>query len=262
MLSSQEAAASIQEIQRLIAANPAVITDISGSGRTALIEAAVREHREAVALLLDHGAAVDAQDRNSWTALHWAGMQGNADIATLLLAKGANVSALTMHDGCTPVHLAAQQRKPDVLRVLASAGADMNARQMQGGKTPLHVAVEWESVAVAKTLLELGADMFVKDFKGEHPANLAYRLYGTVLYPGHVHAMRRVFIEFQELKKPDELVAGCRALILGLVVAPQHNGKEGVLQRWVEESQRWRGSARRQHTRCRRHTRCRLPVFL
>ena len=28
---------------RLIAANPAVVTDISGSGRTALIEAAVRE---------------------------------------------------------------------------------------------------------------------------------------------------------------------------------------------------------------------------
>jgi ankyrin repeat protein len=89
LLSSQEAAAPIQEIQRLIAANPAVITEISGSGRTALIEAAVREHREAVALLLDHGAAVDAQDRNSWTALHWAGMQGNADIATLLLAAAS-----------------------------------------------------------------------------------------------------------------------------------------------------------------------------
>ena len=43
LLSSQEAAAPIQEIQRLIAANPAVVTDISGSGRTALIEAAVRE---------------------------------------------------------------------------------------------------------------------------------------------------------------------------------------------------------------------------
>ena len=35
------------------------------------------------------------------------------------------------------------------------------------------------------------------------------------------------------------LVLGCRVRIKGLVSAPQHNGKEGVLMSFIEEKQRW-----------------------
>ena len=202
LLYEKERAAPIEEIRQLIVANPAVITDVSCTGgRTALIEAAVREHVEAVALILEKGAAVEATDDNEWTALHWAGQKGNAAIATLLLAKGANVHARTKHGGRTPAHLAAEQSKPDVLRVLAGGGADMNAKETNEGLTPLHTAVHWERVSVAKTLLELGADPMAKDARGELAVNLAHRLYCTiVLYPGHVHAMRKVFLEFQQQK--------------------------------------------------------------
>jgi hypothetical protein len=242
LLSEQEGTAHIQEIKRLVAANPAVISHVSCSGkRTALIEAAVREHAEAVAFLLSQGAAVDATDDNGFTALHWACQQGNVVIATSLLDQRANVSARTSRTDRTPVHLAAEQSNADVLRVLASRGADMNARQgrTESGETPLHLAVHWERVGIAKTLLELGADMFAKDSNGKHPANLAYELYGRELYPGHVHAMRKVFIDFKKPdKKPEVLVEGCRVRIQGLISCAQHNGKQGVLQRFMEDSQR------------------------
>jgi ankyrin repeat protein len=106
-----------------------------------------------------------------------------------------------MHGGRTPAHLAAEQSKPDVLSVLAEGGADMNAKETNEGLTPLHTAIHWERVSVAKTLMELGADPMAKDAKGELAVNLAHRLYSTiVLYPGHVHAMRKVFLEFLQQK--------------------------------------------------------------
>ncbi len=107
-----------------------MITHVSGTGgRIALIEAAVREHVESVALILEKGAAVEATDDNNWTALNCAEKHGNAAIATLLLAKGASVHARTKHGCQTPAHLAEEQSKPDLLRVLAGRGADMNAKE-------------------------------------------------------------------------------------------------------------------------------------
>jgi hypothetical protein len=36
-----------------------------------------------------------------------------------------------------------------------------------------------------------------------------------------------------------QLAVGCRVRIQGLVGAPQHNGKEGLLVRFIEDTQRW-----------------------
>ena len=54
--------------------NPATLTSVSCTGaRTALIEASVRSHVEAVAFFLEKGAVVDAVDDYQNTSLHWAG---------------------------------------------------------------------------------------------------------------------------------------------------------------------------------------------
>ena len=73
LLNCEESSASIDEIKRLVAANPLTVTNTSGAGgRTALIEASVRSHREAVAFLLECGSDVHAVDDIGWTSLHWA----------------------------------------------------------------------------------------------------------------------------------------------------------------------------------------------
>ena len=63
------------------------------SGRTPLIIAAQKGHRDLCAALLQHGADIDAKDSNGNTALALAQGSGRRDIAELILAAGTNSAA-------------------------------------------------------------------------------------------------------------------------------------------------------------------------
>ena len=62
------------------------------------------------------------------TALHWAAMKNDADLAQTLLYAGANVRATTRIGGYTPLILAAQNGNAAVMAPLVKAGADVNAQ--------------------------------------------------------------------------------------------------------------------------------------
>ena len=62
------------------------------SGSTLLATAALMGHTEIVALLLEHGADVNARSRDGGTALHAAAFLGRAEIVELLLDKGADTA--------------------------------------------------------------------------------------------------------------------------------------------------------------------------
>ena len=65
-------------------------------GETALMTAARTGKADAVTLLLDRGANVNAKDAaHAQTALMWAVLENHADIVKLLLARGADVNAQT-----------------------------------------------------------------------------------------------------------------------------------------------------------------------
>jgi uncharacterized protein len=68
---------------------------------------------------------VDIHTRNcvGETALHFAAIQGNAEIARLLLLAGADPNLKGEH-GFTPLHEAIQQNHLDTIRELLSGGAD------------------------------------------------------------------------------------------------------------------------------------------
>ena len=55
--------------------------------------AALMGERDAVKLLIDKGADVNAQDTMGWTALILAADKGNLEIVRLLIEKGADVNA-------------------------------------------------------------------------------------------------------------------------------------------------------------------------
>lgn len=48
-----------------------------------------------VSILLQHGAAVDAVTKDSYTALHIAAKEGQEEVASLLLDHKANLTATT-----------------------------------------------------------------------------------------------------------------------------------------------------------------------
>lgn len=47
---------------------------------------------DCVRLLIAKGADLNVQDRDRWTALHWAAHKGHADVVELLIANGADLT--------------------------------------------------------------------------------------------------------------------------------------------------------------------------
>jgi uncharacterized protein len=92
--------------------------------------------------------------------LHWATLIDRPDIATILIAAGADVNARG-HRGLTPLHFAAYHGSPHTARVLLSNGAEIDVKD-EHGFTPLFLASrgrDSESTEVAHLLLTHGAEV-------------------------------------------------------------------------------------------------------
>ena len=173
---------------------------------TPLHHASNKGHEEVVRVLLEHDAAVDAQDTYGWTALHCATRNAQEMVARVLLEGGAEVDAEDAH-GVTALRIAAQRGYEamvqvllehgadcggestgrwnalhdacysgwdDVVRVLLGHGAELHARD-EFGSTPLHGACRGGHVGVVRLLLEHGADRRVRDDRGKDAAAEAAR---------------------------------------------------------------------------------------
>jgi ankyrin repeat protein len=127
-----------------------------------IADAAARGDREAVKALLKNAADVNAAQGDGMTALHWAAMHGDADLAQMLIVAGANIKATTRLGTYTPLYLASQQGHGKVIQALIKAGADVKAGT-PNGTTPLMVAAASGEVDAVRALIEAGADVNAKD---------------------------------------------------------------------------------------------------
>jgi ankyrin repeat protein len=78
--------------------------------------------RALAALLLSHGADVNAQQEGGYTPLHEAAFHGDLALAQLLLAHGADPS-LTTTEGQTPADLAEKHGHAEVLAALRAGNS-------------------------------------------------------------------------------------------------------------------------------------------
>ena len=143
---------------------------------------------DAVTLLLDRGAKVNAEDDvHGQTALMWAVLENHADVVQLLLARGADINAHTNvtttkgeyvparpaaasgngiirqralptpNGGITPLLFAIRDGNVPMMRLLLDRGADLS--QSSGNHTtPLIIALLNGQVGIATELLNRGAD--------------------------------------------------------------------------------------------------------
>lgn len=174
-------------------------------GRTPLV-LMTREvgNPELAALLLDHGADIDARDRYGATALHLAAWRGFADLVDLLLDRGAALPTdkdevrsdlshaaergldryfleLVAHGapldgagetGGTLLHTAASGGSPGIVGILLERGLSFTAVDVFGW-TPLHHACFKNRRDVAELLLERGARAGARTLSGWSACNLA-----------------------------------------------------------------------------------------
>ncbi|KAJ7900820.1 Pfs, NACHT and ankyrin domain protein [Mycena leptocephala] len=117
----------------------------------------VERHLEPARLLLEHGADVNAQGGQYWTALQAASAEGHLELARLLLEHGAEVNAQGGEDG-NALQAASSGGRLEVARLLLEHGAEVN---VQGGQywTALQAASAEGHLELARLLLEHGAEV-------------------------------------------------------------------------------------------------------
>ncbi len=132
-----------------------------------------------VALLVAHGADVNAAARKGATPLHYACRDAAVETVALLVQNGADVNARSsgLYDG-VPLHIAVEAKKYEVCKLLVENGADLNA-QNSDGDTPLHLAAAGGYKNIAQLLLASGADTAVVNNDGETALDVATHLCKT-----------------------------------------------------------------------------------
>jgi ankyrin repeat protein len=139
------------------------------SGYAAIAESLAREERQRAATtvqaLLAAGAAPDARDKKSNTALMFAAQFGDTASLRALLDSHADLS-LRNDRGLTALHLAAGEGHANVVRRLLELGAAPNVGS-NDQTTPLQYALGAGQIETARILLKGGANPKATDAHGQ-----------------------------------------------------------------------------------------------
>ncbi|XP_076041878.1 uncharacterized protein LOC143025757 [Oratosquilla oratoria] len=145
-------------------------------GRTALHIAAHSGLVEAVMMLLNVGADVNATDFADNTTMHSAITSRRQkvcrQILELLLDSGGDVEAKGGEASGFLTHTAAFEGCTRCLALLKSRGASLETQDALG-RTPLHIALDLRKVEAVKFLLQEGVDLDVSDRQMLRPLHVA-----------------------------------------------------------------------------------------
>ncbi|XP_077409724.1 ankyrin repeat and SOCS box protein 2-like isoform X1 [Vanacampus margaritifer] len=179
---------------------------------TPLYKACERDNPALVALLLNHGAAVNTKCFQGWTALHEAASR-NVEICQMLLKAAGKHSPVDKY-GITPLFIAAQSGQVAPLRLLLRHGADINS-QAADGATALHEAAKNGHVEIVDFLLSQKADANITGKAGLLPLHVAARKENETIVSMLIPATSKARVR--------------RTGISPLHVASEHN-RDGVLE--------------------------------
>ena len=191
-------AGNAEEVKRLLAADPtlvsatgengvsalltaiyygeAAIADllIAGDASLTLFEAAAAGKRERVeTVIVENPALVNAYAPDGFQALGLAAFFGHTAIAQLLLEHGAEVNAPSRNgQRVMPLHSSVAGQHLALTKLLLEHGADVNATQ-EGGFTPLQGAAQNGQRKMVELLLKYGADKTVRSDGGQIALDIA-----------------------------------------------------------------------------------------
>ena len=112
-----------------------------------------------VEALVDHGENINAAGRSGRTPLYYAALQGQNEVVSYLLEKGANPKIGAGWKGNnTPLHVAAQNGNLACVQLLLNNGVPVDIINSTK-QTPLFLAAEFLHPAVVTCLLDHGANV-------------------------------------------------------------------------------------------------------
>jgi ankyrin repeat protein len=144
------------------------------AGFTPLHIAAWKGNLETVKLLLvDPSTDLNARNKQSYTPLHYATLNGHENIIEQLLLRREVVEVNCRNDQeQTPLHLASSIGNVKCCKLLVEGGAEVNCKDVEGA-TPLHKATFLGHAECVSFLLDNKADCLTKDSTGSIPLHTA-----------------------------------------------------------------------------------------
>lgn len=156
-----------EKIARLLTYVACNVNEFDKTGRTPLMNAAIRDQPDAAQIFIRSGANVDMPDQaeSKLTALMYAAIYGNIRTASVLLNKGR--AMIESRDALkrTPLMLASQNGRVNVAELLLSHGAQLEATY-QGGSTSLMLAAAEGHTPMVQCLVEHKANLEAKNTMG------------------------------------------------------------------------------------------------
>ena len=142
--------------------------DVNAQRReTPLMLAADWNNYMAASLILRHGADVNVHISNGFTPLHVSVNKSHENLVRLLLKHNANVNIQTTY-GYTPLRQSFLKGNESLCRLLLEHKADVNI-QDKDGYTPLHRCALMGNEDLCRLLFEHNADVNIQDNLGYSP---------------------------------------------------------------------------------------------
>ena len=171
---SIHAAAQLGDAGKLTNLSRLDLEQRNADGMQPLHVAAQHGHVQAVELLLQQKASVDAVDHSRGTPLSLACRFGHAECISALLQAGAQKEGLGETYQVCALHYAAVHGDVDCINLLIEANAKVEHADTDGW-TALHYAARFNNLAAVERLLEAKADIHACDVMGWTPLHNAAR---------------------------------------------------------------------------------------
>ena len=171
---SIHAAAQLGDAGKLTNLSRLDLEQRNADGMQPLHVAAQHGHVQAVELLLQQKASVDAVDHSRGTPLSLACRFGHAECISALLQAGAQKEGLGETYQVCALHCAAVHGGVDCINLLIEANAKVEHADTDGW-TALHYAARFNNLEAVQRLLEAKADIHACDVMGWTPLHNAAR---------------------------------------------------------------------------------------